>query len=313
MAVFLETPANISPATTGSWQTVNLDSYIAGLPSNTSGVMLKFIGGTSTTMGARKHGSTDNRTSYNYYAGMSFYIGCDNLRRINVFRQNTNVTVYVVGYFTDDARFFTNGVNKSPSTTSAWTDIDCSSVVPKDAIAAIFDVKNAGTFGFRKKGSTNGRTAGTAAHNGVIVGLDANKICQMYTTVGADTAYLVGYITKGVFLNNSVDVSIGTTGAYTDIDVSGHANAANAVGLVIEVYSSLDRNYGLRSNGATYDHYMKHQYHDWGAVGLDSNKIFEGKIDSTTVDFHVIGYLHAETPASTSRRPTNRRKYTNQR
>lgn len=291
MAVFLDTPVNISPATTGSWQTLDLDSYIAGLPDDLSGVMLKFVTTSSVALGARPTGSSDNRTTANYYSGASLYSGCDSSHQIDVYRGSTAVTVYVVGYFTTDAVFFTNAYDKSPSTTSAWVDIDCSAEIPAGAVAAIFDIKSAGTSGLRNNGSTDDRRTGTSVRSGAIVGIDAGRICEFNTTVASGTLYLVGYLTQGIFKTNGVDVSIATTASYVDINLSADGDSATASCAVIEVKSSLDTYYGLRTNGTTGDIYLKHQSKEWGVTGLDANKVFEGKINHISVDFFVIGYL----------------------
>jgi len=60
--VMLEDPVDVTPGTTGSYQDVDLDTYIANLPSDVTGVILR-VENTSTEAGygfaARKNGSSD--------------------------------------------------------------------------------------------------------------------------------------------------------------------------------------------------------------------------------------------------------------
>jgi len=57
------TPVECTPGTTGSWQDVDLDSYVADLGSDVTGVLLHCVDstGSSGAMGFRKNGSTDDR------------------------------------------------------------------------------------------------------------------------------------------------------------------------------------------------------------------------------------------------------------
>jgi hypothetical protein len=126
-------------------------------------------------------------------------------------------------------------------------------------------------------------------------GVDANRVCEVY--VGHTTrvdVYLVGYTTEGfVFFDNAVDKSLSATGAWTDIDCS--TEAPSAVGLMFDVTSGLQREFGLRKNGSTDNRHVDMVASSHPAptvfVGCDEAQIVEGYIEAPSVDFWLCGYV----------------------
>ena len=155
-----------------------------------------------------------------------------------------SVDIWLVGYTHDGVTFFTNAPDKSLGVTSAWTDIDVSADTGADtAIGVIIEyLDNAGTghFGLRMNGSTDNRVLRQLAHPWTIVGVDANEVFEGQVTDLGDDFFLAGYVTSGaVFKTNADDISLSTTGAYTDIDISGLTGADTATGAFIEVFNSV--------------------------------------------------------------------------
>src|SRR3989304_5947055 len=87
--------------------------------------------------------------------------------------------------------FFTNAVNKTPGSTGAWVDVDCSADIPSGASGVILELYNttaskiAGAV--RKNGSTDGQTNHSIVQNGhtfTLIGVDANRVFEAYITSG---------------------------------------------------------------------------------------------------------------------------------
>ncbi|RLG33686.1 hypothetical protein DRN97_04400, partial [Methanosarcinales archaeon] len=225
------------------------------------------------------------------------FVGVDANRKCQGYIENTNVKFKLVGYTYSDADFFTNAYDKSLSTTGSWQDITCSEV-PDGAVAAIFEVVNSSSttdyeFGLRKKGSTDDRHLDLVGNRHVffIIGLDSSKTCQGYIQDTAIDFYLIGYLTSGQAQTNGIDRSLSTTGSYVEIDESSDA-PSSATGIFGELHlSSSGYKTAFRKKGASYDYYYR-TYHKLGfAVGLDTNKKWESKIEDTSVDFYILGYF----------------------
>lgn len=193
-------------------------------------------------------------------------------------------------------------VEVTPSSASAWVDVDCSTLIASGATGVILHiVSTSGTpaLGIRKNGSTDNRfnifSLGNT-HHWAAIGVDASRIFEAY--VGSITAidiYIVGYFdTDAVFFTNAPDKSLSATAAWTDIDMSGDTGADTAIGAFFEVLNDGNAwNFGFRKNGSTDDRYYWNYNHFFACIGVDGSEICEGKIASTTVDFFLNGYLKA--------------------
>ena len=187
----------------------------------------------------------------------------------------------------------------TPATANAWTDVDVSGSVPSGATGVILHIVNKSTdtvlaISVRKNGSTDNRTQTThyIHHWWGAIGIDANRIFEAY--VGSTTdidIYLVGYTISGVtFLTNATDKSLGTAGSWLDIDCS--TEAPSAVGLIWEVTGTANENFNFRKNGSTDNRIDGGVYrHMWAMVGCDASQICEGWIQTTDVDFFLVGYV----------------------
>lgn len=303
MAVTRVNPIDATPGTTGAFVDVDLDTYIASLPADVSGVILK-IDNTSTTtayaIGLRPNGSTDNRTDSIRRDGLiEAIIGVDADNIFECYIGNTAVKVWIIGY-TQDADFvgITNGVNKSVSS-GAWTDVDISTDTGANtAIAAVMEWTANVEYGQRNNGSTDNRVIAPNAHGWWTSGVDASEILEVYRTSGGNNPWLVGYFKAGVTMNvNAIDRSLGTTSAWTDITL-----AAGAGGIIeVTVSGVSDVKYGTRKNGATDDitGYPGGELHTWSYPEADSSRVIEGWIDNVGIDFWELGtFDSAAAPAS---------------
>jgi len=130
------------------------------------------------------------------------HVGVDSSRIFEYYAGSTLMKLWVVGYFTSDAVFFDNAVDKSLSSTSAWTDIDISSDTGADtAIGAYFEMtKTAQTqgWGFRKNGSTDNRPedGSNQRHIWIAIGVDGSEICEGFIESTSTDFYLNGHQKK---------------------------------------------------------------------------------------------------------------------
>jgi len=289
------TPTEVTPSTAGSWQDVDASGSV---PAGATGVILHIVNNTaadSRYIALRKNGSTDDRLEElaitSHFWAM---IGVDANRVFEAYVQSTTeIDIYVVGYTTAGVTFKTNADNKSLGSTGSWTDIDCSTEAP-NAIGLIFETCNtywAGKeFGLRKNGSSDDRH-GDVNIGGAVIGCDASQICEGYIEVTYVDFFLVGYITDGCTFNtNATDVSLGSAGSWLDL-----ASLPSGAGMgIIEVLrGTSSESFGLRKDGSSEDLYYDTR-HCWGIVEAAS-LIIEGKIETTDVDFFVVGYSTAVT------------------
>jgi len=159
---------------------------------------------------------------------------------------------------------------------------------------------NADGGNIRKGGSTDNRITclgSQLAPNATIcggVGINSTNCFEQYITNTTIDIYVVAYTLNTTFTwyTNSIDVSLGATGSWLDIDATG-----NETGVFLEFTQSFGAlNYGeIRKAGSTDDRttsaYMDgiagHIFH---GCGLNSTEYFQGKISSTGVDFFLMGY-----------------------
>lgn len=300
MAAFI-TPVRITPGTAGSWQDVDVSAHI---PAGSTGVILhvfKNYSAISYDFGLRKKGSTDDRHNTLYSDGHLWAaVGVDGNRVFQCYTGHiTRVDAYLVGYFGSEAVFFDNAVDKSLAGTGSWDDIDISANTGADtAIGAIFDVvgvwqKN---LGLRNNGSSDNRLSAVSEHIWAVIGVDGAEICEGQIADAGIKFWLVGYLKSGATFNtNATDIALGGVGSWTDLA----ALPAGGIGGIIEVFtSSYTYDYGLREKGSAEDIYGRAPYaRAWAMVEADNNRLIEGKISNTGMDFYLVGYF---TPTSTA-------------
>lgn len=185
----------------------------------------------------------------------------------------------------------------TPGVADAYTDCDVSAYIAAGATGVILhtvntDASSSFVFGCRKNGSTDARERAfyLGSHQWVLCGVDANRVLELYVDdITSLDIYLVGYFDDcAVFNTNAVDKSTSTTGSYVDIDISVNDGAIAAM---VEVDNpTISRTLSLRKNGSTDDRYNSLFRKTWAIVGVD-NDIFEVKINSTSVDLFILGYI----------------------
>lgn len=302
MATFI-TPVEITPSTLNAWVDVDCS---ASVPAGASGIIFHVVNKTTTSVrcGWRKNGSTDARTvnaqiwiSEDSHGWAS--VGVDASRIAEFYVDDaTNLDIWLVGYFGADAVFLTNAVDKSIATLGAYQTIDISTDTGANtAIAAIMETSGndaAATLAYRHPSSTDDISSTSVYHCQFIVPLSASETFQVKIGDLSNDMWLIGYIVSDfVAHTNKVDMSLGGTGAWTDLS----ALPAGAIGAVIEVVgTTLTDRYGLRQNGSAENIVSElSTKHAMAIVPCDASRLIEGQINSTAVDFYRVGYFTAPT------------------
>lgn len=297
------TPTEVTVGAAAAWTDVDLSALI---PAGATGVMFHVVNVNAGTLafGARKNGSTDNRT--NGLGTTSHAWGCigvDGSRIVEFYVESTtDIDIYIVGYFGSEAVFFTNAVDKSTANTSVWEDVNISGDTGADtAIAAIVEfIRSTASLGLRKNGSTDSRIGGINLHGWALVGVDASEIFEQQITTANGDIFLVGYLKDGVSMyDNGIDRSLTSVNVYTDLP----ALPSGAIGGIYESEgsNSSTRDTAFRKNGSAEDlRYML--WHNWALVECDASRIVEHNVESTSVDTWEIGYFFTVSGGETFKR-----------
>jgi len=294
------TPTEIVASGAGSW--VDMDAS-ALIPEGATGVILHIVNIVTGTQyyGIRKNGSSDDL--YDAVAQNTHcwaMIGVDANRAFEAKVSNVaNFDIFVVGYTMAGVTFKTNADDMSLGTTGSWQSIDCSTEAP-GAIGLIWEIKGIASneFGLRKNGSSDDRHKDTYDNCcfGAIIGCDASQICEGYIENTGIDFYLVGYVTDGcVFNTNATDVSLGSTGTWTDLTALPDVSPIPNMGFIEITTTASYRYTGLRKNGSSENIYKYAYKHPWGIIECDESRLIEGKIVNTDTDFFVVGYSEVVT------------------
>ena len=300
---YLSAPVSVGPGTPNSWVDVDVSSYV---PEGATGVILQVVSILSNEQyGVRKNGSTDTWMLDDDVAknGAHAWLmsGLDSDRVFEVYTSDITVVTNLIGYTMDGAYFFTNAIDKSLTSTGSFEEIDISADTGSDtAIGAIFTVSNtdggsAHAFALNKNGSDDDRyrdiRGGVATV--ALIGVDANEKAEMKIGNTAIDTYLIGYITRGAyFFTNALDKSETAEGTYEEVDITNDLQGSDtANGAILDNVNDddTDRYLAVRRKGATYDTYEDTR-HNWAITAVDSDNIFEQKIELDTHDLYLVGY-----------------------
>ena len=94
------------------------------------------------------------------------------------------------------------------------------------------------------------------------------------------------------FFLNGIDVTPGTTGQWTDVDVSSHI-PSGSTGVVVKINNTSNASRGeVRKNGSSDDFgcYLGGNNGRFALVGVDANRVFEAYIANSNVEIILVGY-----------------------
>ena len=219
-----------TPALTASWEDIDI-SADTGVDTAIGAIFTVANTNSSTRQfGVRKKGSTDFRTNDMRpdHIVLSL-IGVDANEVAQFYREDTGLELYLTGYVTSGAVFFTNAIDKSTSTTSSYVDVDISSDIgADDANGAILEIANASDLAtaLRRKGAPYDYYQ-AMSHSWGLTAIDQDDIFQQkIESTDADvflTGYTLGCTGPGVNLR-----SIGTAPDYGSAATDGSGSGITA-------------------------------------------------------------------------------------
>ncbi|MEM2262079.1 MAG: hypothetical protein QXK24_06480, partial [Ignisphaera sp.] len=308
---FLTNVVDKTPTTTGAWVQIDVSSDV---PAGTKAVLLKIVNASSTSYnyGIRPVGTS----STIFYGTVTSTTGCaiaivklDSNYKFECRIENTSVKIYLWGY-TDEDICMVNYVDKSISTTGAWTDVTCSEL-PDGSTGAVFEVINTSTAPtpfinlLRPKGSsTNHSSQGKlrpSSHKWAVVGVDNNKVCQNYIDNTASKIYLWGRAgNEFTSFLNPYDITPTTTGAWVTMDLSSYIPEGSS-GILLymhntstaTVYKADARKYGSSDNhpSLTYGTQLLNGSYRPVVVGVSSDRKVDIYIANSAVKVYLWGYF----------------------
>lgn len=291
----ISSPEALSFGSNGVWTDTDLDDYIENLPDDVSGVLIRLQCSSGLTHGGvRKNGSTDtyihNLTTDAHHEASC---GVDGDNIFELYREDSDVTGYIMGYFRGGASFLENGVALTPSVGS-YQDVDITAYTNGVAIGAILQTRIQNYAGIRKNGSTDDLYGmiQPITNELSVVGVDDDEVFEIkqeYNYSPSGTFYLLGYVVSGAVLHtNATDVTPTIDGNYHDL-------AALPAGAVAGIYffnGTCD--FGIRENGSAFDIFLISQ-RAWFIAKCDSNGICEAAIENgESANLYEIGYFTAE-------------------
>lgn len=297
---FSITPVDVTPGITGyPWQDVDVS---ANIPVGATGVILYVYtsggGGASADLGLRKKGSTDTEFFEIFDAGYHEWamVGVDGDRLFQCYVENAFIRVYLTGYTTSGVTFLTNRIGLAPAT-GVWDNFDASAYVPADATGVILkilcDISGA-EIGLRPPTSVEDRKAECKRTFLGITGC-SNQEFGIYREVATTTPYLIGYITDGVvFFDAEKDYSLTDIGVWKDIDCSGDAPEAGMLFFDVRLVGVGSLDFGLRKDASAVEEYLLGRWRQ-AVIACSDAQVVQGKIQSTDVDFYLVGYATAPT------------------
>jgi hypothetical protein len=211
--VYFDTPTADAPSSLDTWEDIDKSASIPAGATGIIGVLVHSANDYGGLSGIRCNGSTDEfpyGTHRAPYSGIKWqYCGLDANRLFEMKKNEDGIYFYIYAYTKGEVTFLTNGVEKSPTSASAWTDVDVTNETDANADGVLLMLKLNSAYGnyqlhARKNGSSDNRTTGattqhsealgTGSCSGIAIGLDSEQIYEAWidTTTDVDV-YVIGY------------------------------------------------------------------------------------------------------------------------
>ncbi len=210
---FFTNAVDKSVGTAGSYQDVDI-SGDTGTDTAIGGIFI--VTGSSALMySLREKGSTDSRyTDIQAESATGAWVGVDGSELCEMRIETTDVDLYLVGYVTQGAVFFTNAADKSAASSGSYVDTDITPQIGTDVANGALvefsptDNKNKDT-GIRPNGESYDYYRGLK-HNYAAVRVDSGNRFEQKVFSGLMDCYLAGYTLYEPDINYR---SIGTNAA----------------------------------------------------------------------------------------------------
>ncbi len=200
----------------------------------------------------------------------------------------------------------TNAQDITPGTAGQWIDINLTAYVASDATGAIVEVvnnhpSNALSAVVRGKEDTreympvaSSQQIGGRGHRWQIVKMDSSKLIQGYVEDTVNISLkLIGHTfgTDPSYFEQPPDITPGTTGSWTTVDVSAHVDAdADGVTLMIDSVGN-DSAYAIREVGSSDNdtaNVINGQGNTLYVVGIDGLDQFDAYLATADIDIYLI-------------------------
>lgn len=302
---FLDTPVNITP-TVGSWQTVNLATYV---PAGASGVLVEFKNKNTANVdlghGIQHPDSTDNRSGDMHEESHRVAWGAVNTaRETEIYCETSEVECWLHGYFDGaQVKFLVNAWNFQNTVDNTWQDIDIAAASGSDVAKFAFIESNGGANyndAVRNYGSTDAAVLGlNRYHSWHMVGVTqsgANEYIQAISEVYASCNWYVNaycvtdrIVRYDTMIDRYSDLSLGV---YADLTALPAGSIAGFY-LVRSFDDANDEYFDLRPNGSTRTSLLTSPSPCYYISACDANRIVECRKDYTvgTDDVYEAGYF----------------------
>lgn len=300
------TLTDVTPGTTGSWQDVDITSYVGSDAGSVACAHLRILNnsGGGAEVGVRKNGSTDDQRD-NTANGSWFDvdIGVDSSDIFEVWVGASGVTYWLWAYSTTaEAESLTDGYNfDSVLTANSYTNVDVSGQFTGTCEIACGTVQddgfNAGDESFRPDGSTDDPDSLNGGDGPVGNGSLAWKAfaipcvseifeCNSSHPTGRDHLVNVA-LTSGVTKAANYTSITGThddgggakNGTFQEVDLTGNGVTAGDALVVYTLYSEIGATVGLgiRPAAETLAHTMETQQSRqiWGICPMSSGDLID--------------------------------------
>ena len=308
--IWLIDSTDISLATTGSWQDIDLSAHV---PTGTSGAVVEVINtATSDNLSGVVRGKEDTRdymsdTDYEEIAPETHrwqIVKVDSNRLIQGYIEDVQVDFKLKGYtLGSDPSYFASAPDVTPSTEDQWTDVDVTANVDADADGVILFTTSTSNvdrnYGVRAVGSTFNITSLDldGYENAMyLVGINSENKFEVYHGNFATTKFYLIAQTKGsvVYFLEEVAVTDPATGSWQELDADDYNIPAAANGLFFRIANTnpSDRVASIRHADST-DSWTPDAgsgTHFMAGVGLRPDNVWDQYIAHTDVDFYIPAY-----------------------
>ncbi len=304
------TAVDISLATTGSWQDIDLSPY---LPVATTGAVVELVNtGLSSTISGVIRGTQDAR---NYMSSVLYeefeaethrwqIVKVDDNRLIEGYIESTDIDFKLVGYtYGPDPAYFDSPPDITPSSTATWTPVDLSGWVDPDARGVILLIdsisSNDRDYGIREVGSSFSTVTRELEEYGntmYLVGLDGSYRFDAYIQDASVRIYLVGQTKSSVVYHvDDVPVADPIAGVWQELDADDLSVPTHAGGLLLYAVnnnSGSDRMFAVRpgSSGDDWSKDIGNHNHLQAFVALRGDNVWDEYIESGAADVFIAGF-----------------------
>ena len=288
---YFSVPSDVTPGTTAAWTTVDVSAYV---DSDADGVILLIdnIENAARNYGLRETGSSFSITSRKLgpYENTMYMVGIDGADQFDVYIENSNIKLYLVGQTKGSVVYYTDDVAVSDPTLGSWqqldADTDVTPAVSSDAVGLLFWAENtdAGAdhrTGFREGDSTDDWNGDIQrdTHLQAAAGVNSANIWDEFLEDGAINVSVAGY-TRLVRMDVNVDLDIVIRDAAGSVRATLATDVANSSNITSSSWQTFTAAY-------SFSEYTVEDSSDYLEVDLFAHAATNLSGESVSVDFRL--------------------------